>query len=75
MNTQIQIAIRKVNGQNKLAQLTNVNQSTVSRWLFGKMQVSATNALKIEAATKGAVSKSDLRPDLWPPEKSYDKKN
>lgn len=25
-------------------------------------------ALSIERATEGAVSKSDLRPDIWPPE-------
>lgn len=32
----------------------------------GKDSCSAELALEIETATGGAVSRSDLRPDLWP---------
>ena len=33
----------------------------------GKKPCRAELALEIEKATGGAVSRSDLRPDLWPP--------
>jgi DNA-binding transcriptional regulator YdaS (Cro superfamily) len=33
----------------------------------GKKTCRAELAIQIEKATGGAVSRSDLRPDLWPP--------
>ena len=47
-----------------LARLMGVEKSTVTRW--GQKGMAAETAMGIEAATKGAISKSDLRPDLWP---------
>ncbi|HAA04770.1 MAG TPA: Cro/Cl family transcriptional regulator [Syntrophobacteraceae bacterium] len=35
--------------------------------LSGKVRCPAELAPQIEAATNGAISRSDLRPDLWPP--------
>lgn len=48
-----------------LAKLSGVNKATVSRWARGR--VSAERAIKIEEASGGKISRSDLRPDLWPP--------
>ncbi|WP_215844003.1 YdaS family helix-turn-helix protein [Acidithiobacillus montserratensis] len=38
-----------------------------------RRRVSADTALYIEAATDGDISKSDLRPDYWPPEESQNR--
>ena len=46
--------------------LVGVNKSAVSKWEDG-VGPSPFKAIEIEEATKGAVSRSDLRPDLWPP--------
>jgi DNA-binding transcriptional regulator YdaS (Cro superfamily) len=51
--------------QTALARLSGVNKATVCRWARGR--VSAERAIAIEEATAGAISRSDLRPDLWPP--------
>lgn len=49
-----------------MAGFAGVSQATVSRWESGELRVTAEQAVKIERATKGAVTRSDLRPDLWP---------
>lgn len=35
--------------------------------LTGKNQASPHLTIRIETATTGAITRSDLRPDLWPP--------
>lgn len=42
-----------------------LSQAQVNRLRHGA-RVTAELAVKIEAATEGAVSRSELRPDLWP---------
>lgn len=49
-------------GLGKKARLT---QATISNLLTGKSGVSAETAIKIEEATDGQVSRTDLRPDLF----------
>jgi DNA-binding transcriptional regulator YdaS (Cro superfamily) len=51
----------------KLASACGVTQNAV--WAARRAgRVSAELALKIETATSGKVSRSSLRPDLWPPQ-------
>lgn len=54
--------------QRSLGLIAGVSQPAVCSWLKGVKRPSAISALRIEAATNGEVSRSDLRPDLWPPE-------
>lgn len=50
--------------QAAFAKLVGVTQGRVSQWLDGE-SIPAERCLVIEKATKGAVSRFDLRPDLW----------
>lgn len=49
-----------------LAERTGLTQAAVSHLATGKSGVSAETAMKIDVATGGAVSRHDLRPDLYP---------
>lgn len=42
-------------------------QSLVSQWESGDTTITADRAVQIEKATRKAVSRSDLRPDLFAP--------
>ena len=48
----------------QLASLLDVNPGTVTRWAQRKPP--PARALEIEKATRGEISRSDLRPDIWP---------
>ncbi|MCB1602661.1 MAG: helix-turn-helix domain-containing protein [Xanthomonadales bacterium] len=52
--------------QQEFANLIGVTQGRVSHWLGGK-RVPAERCLEIEVATKGAVTRADLRPDVFGP--------
>lgn len=63
----LQRAIEISGGQSALARAIGVKQGHIYYWLkTGK--VSAERVLAIESATDGQVSRSELRPDLYPPE-------
>ncbi|MHB1024036.1 MAG: YdaS family helix-turn-helix protein [Acidobacteriaceae bacterium] len=49
-----------------LARSTGVSLQAVRLWKAGRCHPSPAMALRIEAATCGEVSRSDLYPDLWP---------
>ena len=49
-----------------LAARVEVHPSLVSQWVTGRVRVTAEKAIAIETATNGAVTRSELRPDLWP---------
>lgn len=66
-NPLIERAIAAVGRQADLARSMGCAQQTVSKLLLAEIQVSATQALAIHRATAGAVSASELRPDLFPP--------
>lgn len=58
-------AVESVGSQAKLATAAGCSQQLISLLLQGKVRVSAENAIKIDAATNGEVSKHDLRPDVF----------
>lgn len=66
----VEIASAAVGGQEKLAELIEVTQSFVSQMANKRRPVPPHIAVKIETATKGAVTRADLCPDdyrdLWP---------
>lgn len=72
MNSPIMKALALAGSQSALARLVGVTQGAVNKWVRGG-GVDPVNALRIEAATGGVVSKSDLRPDLWPPQETQDR--
>lgn len=49
----------------QLALQINVSPAFLSQMASGIRSVSAKNAVAIEKATKGAVSRKDLRPSDW----------
>lgn len=42
-------------------------QSLISHWEAGRVKVPAERVAQIEAATNGAVTRHDLRPDVFGP--------
>ena len=59
-------AIAAAGSQSELARRIGVSQNAVSRWMRINGQVGDRFAIKVEQATDGAVSRHDLRPDLYP---------
>lgn len=51
--------------QSRLAELVGVTPQAVSKWLRTG-SVPAERVLAVEAASAGAVSRYDLRPDIYP---------
>lgn len=64
-NSHIERAIRACGRQQDLAERAGCAQQTISKYLNGEIRVSAEHAVAIERATQGAVTRSELRPDLW----------
>lgn len=58
-------AITKIGGQSALARACGVKQGHVWHWLNKSLRVPAEYAFAIEAATEGAVTRHELRPDLF----------
>lgn len=52
--------------QAELARRLEVTSGLVWQWLNGHRRVAAEQVLPIEKATDGAVTRYDLRPDLYP---------
>jgi DNA-binding transcriptional regulator YdaS (Cro superfamily) len=65
----LQKAIEIVGGQTALAKALNKKQGHVWIWLE-RGWVPPDMAIPIERATSGQVTRSDLLPDIYPPEKS-----
>lgn len=61
----IERAIQILGTQEKLAELLNVSTQAVTKW---RKRVPAERVLGIEKATGGAVTRHELRPDLYPTE-------
>lgn len=61
-------AIDIVGGQAALARFCGVSQPSVNKWLHKSRYVPAERVLDIERATKGKVTRYQLRPDIYPPE-------
>jgi DNA-binding transcriptional regulator YdaS (Cro superfamily) len=64
-NVVIEKAVSRIGGQAALAKAIGVTPAMVYQWLTGRRPVPAERCAAIEAATSGAVTRADLRPDLW----------
>lgn len=53
--------------QEAFAKQLGVSQGLVWQWLSGKTRITAERAKEIEDATEGAVTRQDLRPDIFGP--------
>ncbi len=56
-------AVALAGGLTALARGLGISPQAISQW----RQVPATRVLAVERATDGAVTRSELRPDLYPP--------
>jgi len=66
MNELIFNAIDIAGGQANLAEMCNVSQAAVSKWLRGGV-ISVENAIAVENSTHGAITAKELRQDVaWP---------
>lgn len=61
----LQKAIKHVGSQQALAERIKTNQQNISWWLNESKKVPAEQAIAIEAATKGFVTRQQLRPDIF----------
>ena len=67
MKTVIQQVVERFGSQSRLAKAVGVSQFAVSKWYRNECQVSPHSAIQIERATNGAITRSDLRPDIFGP--------
>lgn len=65
--TSICKAVEVAGGQTALANLINVSQGLVWQWCNGRLKVPAERCGDIEQATGGAITRADLRPDIFGP--------
>lgn len=63
-------AIEIAGGQAALGRAVGASQKHVWNWLNRQKQVPGVRVLAIEKATKGVVTRQELRPDLYPPNES-----
>ncbi len=70
-STPIQAAVEAAGGQTALAKSLGVTQGLVWQWVRGRLRIPAERCAAIEAAVGGAVSRYELRPDVFgqPPAK------
>jgi DNA-binding transcriptional regulator YdaS (Cro superfamily) len=58
-------AVEQMGGQSALARVCGVKQGHVWHWLNKSLRVPAEHVLAVESATGGAVSRQELRPDIF----------
>lgn len=61
----IQRASEIVGGKAALARMVGVKPPTVQQWASGTRPVAVERCVAIEVATRGAVTRKDLRPKDW----------
>ena len=61
----IQKAIDKAGSVRALARSGGFGRPSIYRWLAGE-RVSPETAIRLENVTDGAVTRQELRPDMWP---------
>ena len=54
-----------IHSQRLLAQKLGVHYSLVSQWLSGVTRITAERAAQIECVTSGAITREELRPDIF----------
>ena len=62
--TALQKACDLVGGQVKLAEILSVTPPAITAWLSNR-PIPVMRCVQIEQATKGVVTRKDLRPDDW----------
>ena len=55
----------KTTTQTAFAEALGVTQSAVSQWVTGEQRITAERAKEIEELTRGAITKQELRPDIF----------
>ncbi|HET7592549.1 MAG TPA: helix-turn-helix domain-containing protein [Rhodanobacteraceae bacterium] len=66
MNTEpIKRAAEKLGSHRGLATAAGVTAGMVSQWVNGVRPVAAHHCIRIEQATQGAVTRYELRPDVF----------
>lgn len=65
LKTIIRRAAKQAGGQAALADKMGVSRQAFNYWFHGKQGISAEQAVALEKATGGAVTRGELRPDLW----------
>jgi DNA-binding transcriptional regulator YdaS (Cro superfamily) len=63
--TPIQTAVAALGGQADFARALKLNAGLVSQWVRRKRPVAAQHCIPIETATGGAVTRYQLRPDVF----------
>ncbi len=61
----ISMAVEAAGSQASLAKSINVTIGAVNQWVHGLRPVPAGRCLAIEKATRGIVTRYDLRPDVF----------
>lgn len=61
----IEQACKVVGSQSALAGLLGISLPAVNQWVKGLRPVPIEHCVAIEKATKGAVTRKDLRPNDW----------
>lgn len=65
MNLKHYLSSLKRGASSRLASELGISVSYMSQMASGKSAISASRCISIEQATKGAVTRRDLRPDDW----------
>lgn len=60
-------AVEAAGGHVPLAKSLGIHPSLVSQWVTGRLNVAPRHCLPIESLTGGAVTRHDLRPDIFGP--------
>lgn len=64
--TALQRAVEIAGSQAELARRIGKKQAHIWNWIHRDKQVPAEAVISIEGATEGAVTRTELRPDLYP---------
>jgi DNA-binding transcriptional regulator YdaS (Cro superfamily) len=67
MNDHLSRAIELAGGQSALAKAVGVKQQNVWSWVNRTGKCPPEHVLAVEAATEGAVTRYQLRPDIYGP--------
>lgn len=65
MRKAILFAANIIGSQSLLAKKLGVHRTTVNSWIHGRNQIPAETAIRIEKLTNSAITRKDLRPDLF----------
>lgn len=68
MNTLIIKAVEICGTQEALGKAVGQTQKHVWNWIHRDKRLAAEHCIPIEKATKGAIKRYELRPDIYPPE-------